>query len=140
MTVLARNIADILGIDAGTTSELDLIVQRGLPKEALERTLNQLYSEHGEWKRFQAKVVPIATWKRRRSKLSTIESERTERLARVAAMANETWNGDEEAAREWLKTAHPELGQKTPLDAALTEIGARRVEALLTSLYHGLPA
>ena len=44
------------------------------------------------------------------------------------------------AAREWLKTAHPELGQRAPLEAALTEIGARRVEALLTSLYYGLPA
>jgi putative toxin-antitoxin system antitoxin component (TIGR02293 family) len=140
MTVLARNIADILGVDAGTISELDLIVQQGLPKQALERTLSQLYSEHAEWKRFQAKVIPIATWKRRGGKLSTNESERTERLARVAAMANETWNGDEEAAREWLKTAHPELGQRAPLEAALTEIGARRVEALLTSLYYGLPA
>jgi putative toxin-antitoxin system antitoxin component (TIGR02293 family) len=140
MTVQARSIADILGIDAGTISELDLIVQQGLPKEALERTLSQLYSEHAEWKRFQAKVIPIATWKRRGGKLSTNESERTERLARVSAMANETWNGDEDAAREWLKTAHSELGQRTPLEASLTEIGARRVEALLTSLYYGLPA
>lgn len=140
MTIQARSIAAILGVKASTTSELDLMVQRGLPKRALERTLHQLYSERGESRRFQAKIVPLATWKRRRSKLSNVESERTERLARVAVMAQETWNRDDAAAREWLKTPHPELGQTAPLEAALTEIGARRVEALLASLYYGLPA
>ena len=121
-------------------SELDALVQKGLPKESLERTLRTVYSERGEYKEFRAQVIPIATLKRRGAKLSTIESERTERLARVTAMALETWNGEEEGTREWLRAPHKELGGVAPMQAALTELGARRVEKILMTIFYGLPA
>lgn len=121
-------------------SELDKLVQKGLPKQALERTLHTAYPERSELKQFQAQVIPIATWKRRKTRLSAVESERTERLARVTAMALEAWNGEEEAAREWLRTPHKELGDVAPIQAALTELGARRVEKILTAIIYGLPA
>jgi len=35
---------------------------------------------------------------------------------------------------------HPELGKRTPLESAMTELGARRVEELLERLYYGIPA
>lgn len=140
MAITAQNIASILGVRAATMGELDELVQKGLPKQALERTLHTVYSERGECKEFQARVIPIATLKRRKTRLSTIESERTERLARVTAMAIETWNGDEEAIREWLRAPHKELGGIAPIQAALTELGARRVERILTTIFYGLPA
>ena len=140
MAITAQNIASILGVRAATMSELDELVQKGLPKQALERTLQTVYAERSEWKQFQAKVIPIATLKRRKARLSVIESERTERLARVAATAREIWNGDEEAAREWLRTPHKELGGIAPIQAALTELGARRVEKVLMTIFYGLPA
>ena len=138
MTVAAESIAHILGIKARTISELDHMVQQGLPKQALARTLQSL--GQGESRQFQSRVVPLATWKRRRSRLSVIESERTERLARIGAIAKEVWNGDEAATREWLNTPHAELGNVTPIQAALTEIGARRVEGVLAKIFYGLPA
>jgi len=140
MAITAQNIASILGVRAATMSELDELVRKGLPKQALERTLHTVYSEQRERKAFQAKVIPIATLKRRKARLSTIESERTERLARVAATARDTWNGDEDAAREWLRTPHKELGGVAPIQAALTELGARRVEKILMTIFYGLPA
>lgn len=140
VTIPARNIADILGIKADTIGELDEHVQKGLPKQSLERTLHTVYLEKRDGKELQAQVIPIATLKRRKSRLSTAESERTERLARVAAMARQTWNNDEDAAREWLKAPHPELANVPPIEAALTEIGARRVEAILGKIFYGLPA
>ncbi len=35
---------------------------------------------------------------------------------------------------------HPELNRRTPLDAALTELGARQVEQLLERIFYGVPA
>jgi putative toxin-antitoxin system antitoxin component (TIGR02293 family) len=68
-----------------------------------------------------------------------MESERTERLARVIAAAEQTWN-DRADARDWLTKAHPELGDRTPLEAATTKSGARQVEDLLDRLFYGIPA
>ncbi len=39
-----------------------------------------------------------------------------------------------------MSAPHRELGGKTPIEAARTEIGARRVEAVLNKLFFGLPA
>jgi uncharacterized protein (DUF2384 family) len=41
-------------------------------------------------------------------------------LARVVATAEDVWQ-DREQARRFLTTPHPEIGGKTPLDAALTD-------------------
>ncbi len=65
------------------------------------------------------RIIPEATYKRRRSHLTADESERAERLARIF---------------------HPMLQGRTPLDVSMTELGARRVEALLWKLYYGIAA
>jgi hypothetical protein len=71
--------------------------------------------------------------------LSPAESERTERLARVAATTEDVWQ-DREHARHFLTTPHPEIEGKTPLDAALTELGARQAEEVMARIVYGLPA
>jgi len=85
------------------------------------------------------RIVPEATFKCRRDRLSAAESERTERMARVVANAEYVWDNREDA-RRFLPTAHPGLGGKTPIDAAMTELGARQVEEILGKIFHGLPA
>jgi len=82
-------------------------------------------------------VVPEATYKRR-TRLTPSESERTERLARVIAAAEYVWN-DRDDAREWLTKPHPELENRPPLEAALTELGARRAEEVLDRLFYAFP-
>ena len=67
------------------------------------------------------------------------EGERVERLARVIATAEQVW-GDVDDARSFLSTGHAMLGGKRPIEVALTELGARRVESLLWSLFHGVAA
>ncbi len=83
--------------------------------------------------------MPQATFKRRRDALSVDESERAERLARVFASAAYVWDNEDDA-RAFLNAAHPLLQGRAPLDVAMTELGARRVEALLWQLYYGLAA
>ncbi len=65
------------------------------------------------------------------------ESQRTERLARVVALAEALWENEREA-RAFLNRPHPLLEGETPLDVARTELGARRVERLLHDVEHGL--
>jgi uncharacterized protein (DUF2384 family) len=46
---------------------------------------------------------------------------------------------EKEFARAWMTRPHPELGGKAPVEAAKTELGARRVEDILMRILFGLP-
>ena len=59
------------------------------------------------------------------------------RFARLFGIAMEVL-GNEEAAREWLKTPNPGTGGESPLSYADTEFGAREVENVLGRLDHGV--
>ena len=128
----------ILGRTVSSMSDLESTVSGGLPKRALRAAAERIAPLPAEARRVMYQVVPEATYKRR-TRLSRLESERTERLARVIAAAEHVWDGCEDA-REWLTKPHPELGSRTPLESALTELGARRVEDLLDRLFYGIPA
>ena len=139
-----QNIADVMG-GASTLGrrirsidDLEKMVSQGLPKRALRITAERLYPSAGDARRVMFRIIPEATFKRR-TRLSAAESERTERLARVIAAAEHAWD-DRDDAREWLTKPHPELGKRTPLESAMTELGARRVEELLDRLFYGIPA
>lgn len=142
--VLPESIAEVMGGTAvlGRTirsiGDLEGTIERGLPRRALRATVERIFPARGDARRAIFRVIPEATYKRR-TRLSPAESERTERLARVIAAAEHAW-GNRDDAREWLTHPHPELGGRTPLESALTELGARRAEDLLDRLYYGLPA
>lgn len=136
-----QSIAEILGLKTPirTVHELESAVSAGLPKRSLEHLSARLHQDRRTANAYKFKVVPQATWKRRNKRLSVEESERTERLARVLAAAEYVWD-DRTQAREWMSKVHRELNDQTPLEAARTELGARRVESLLDRLFFGLPA
>lgn len=119
--------------------ELDAMVAKGLPKAALKASVDHIYLHAEDRKRLLYRIIPEATYKRRRESLSAEESERAERLARVFATAAYVWDSEEDA-RSFLTTPHPMLQERSPLDVAMTELGARRVEALLWRLYYGIAA
>jgi len=127
----------ILGSEVRSFQDLELSVAEGLPKIALRRTVERVYSTASEVRQAIYRVVPEATFKRR-TRLSRTEGERTERLARIIAAAEYVWD-DTEDAREWLTKPHPELNGRTPMEAAESELGARRVENVLDSIFYGLP-
>lgn len=133
-------LTDILGLknSVHTEDDLESAIAEGLPKRSLERLAARLHEESRAASAYKYTVVPQATWKRRHKRLSVDESEKTERLARVLATAEQVWN-DRALAREWLNKPHPELQGRAPLEAARSELGARRVENLLQKLFFGLP-
>ncbi len=142
--IQVKRIADVmggrsvLGRAIVSIEDLEEIVAEGLPKAALRITVRRVYAAPREANQCLYRIVPEATYKRRTGKLRAAESERTERLARVIAAAEAVWN-DQNDAREWLTTPHPELGGRAPIECALTELGARQVESVLDRLQYGLP-
>jgi putative toxin-antitoxin system antitoxin component (TIGR02293 family) len=129
----------VLGRPVTSLIELNDAVERGLPKATLRIVVQHVFPDAADQRAMMYRIVPEATFKRRRERLSPAESERTERLARVVAIAEDVWQ-DRNQARRFLTTPHPEMGGKTPVDAALTELGARQAEEVMARIVYGLPA
>ena len=129
----------VLGRRLASIAALSEAVSNGLPKAALRQTVGHIYEDRSERRQLMNRIVPEATFKRRRERLSVAESERTERIARVMAGAEFVW-GDSKDARRFMTTPHPALRGRTPLDTAFSELGARQVEEILDRIFHGLPA
>ena len=119
-------------------ADLDRIVHSGLPFAALKTMVEAGRLTIPEVKSY---LIPASTYTRRAKsrELSVAESERIERLARVVATAEEVFL-DKDKAHRWMRTAHPELEGRTPLEVSATELGARSVETLLWEIAYGLPA
>lgn len=141
--VAAARIAEVMGgakvlhRRITTLADLDEVVARGLPRAALDALLQRV-ADPQDSTRLRYRIVPKATYQRHQQ-LNRAHSEKAERLARVFAMAQVAWQ-DEAEARRFMNTPHPELGDRTPLDVAMTELGARQVEEVLERGLHGLPA
>jgi len=134
-------IAQVLGLRRGVKSvaQLDGQVGSGLPKASLGAVARHVYGNSPEAVALMHQVIPAATFHRRGDALKPQESERVERLARVIATAEQVWDNEDDA-RAFLTTGHAMLGGERPIEVALTELGARRVETLLWSLFHGVAA
>jgi putative toxin-antitoxin system antitoxin component (TIGR02293 family) len=138
---VAERVAEMLGgptvlrIRVRTWIDLERVVRAGLPKRSLQLVASRAVAAGRATNDLVYEVVPAATFKRR-TRLSMEESERTERLARVVALAASVWD-DAEEARAFLNRPHPLLENATPLSVARTELGARRLEQLLYDVEHG---
>lgn len=129
--------AETLGSEVRTLRELRAVVEHGLPVRSLDRVARHVATNDRDVAEIKYRIVPKTTLARR-TRLSPDESERVERLARIAALAEEVWE-DDALAHEFLTSAQPQLGGARPLDLARTDLGAREVEALLMKLEHALP-
>lgn len=134
-------IAQVLGLRRKVTSveQLEQQVVSGLPKASLGAVARHVYGRSPDAAALMQRVIPAATFHRRGAELKPQEGERVERLARVIATAEHVWANLDDA-RAFLSTGHSMLGGKRPIEVALTELGARRVERLLWSLFHGVAA
>jgi putative toxin-antitoxin system antitoxin component (TIGR02293 family) len=137
---VAQNLggAKVLRTKVFTVADLERVVGKGLPFAALRYVL-RLFPQRQKT-RVQQLVVPRSTLQRREQegRLRPAESERLERIARLATLAEQVWESPEEAQR-FLTTPHPLLDNEAPLDLAATDLGTRRVETLLWKLEHSLP-
>ncbi|HEX3235567.1 MAG TPA: antitoxin Xre/MbcA/ParS toxin-binding domain-containing protein [Gemmatimonadales bacterium] len=121
-----------------SVADVERAVGKGLPYASLTHVIRG-YPERQQ-RHVQEIVLPRSTLQRREGegRLKPAESERLERIARLTALAEQVWESPEEAQR-FLTTDHPMLEGQAPLDLAATDLGTRRVEALLWKLEYSLP-
>ena len=73
-------------------------------------------------------IAPRRTLNRREAlvqPLSTDESDRAVRVARLGAHAMHIFSREPSRALDWLRKQQPNLGDRSPLQLAVTESGAR---------------
>ena len=144
MTSTAAAIAEVLGgrrvlgKTVNKPHDLAELVRKGLPASSVKVLAERLDVANAVLS--QKLGIPQRTLTRRlsqRSRLTSAESDRTVRVARVYASAAEMI-GDEEKAVEWLHTPNRALGGARPLDQLDTEVGAREVEDILGRIAYGV--
>jgi putative toxin-antitoxin system antitoxin component (TIGR02293 family) len=83
--------------------------------------------------------IPVRTLARRQ-KEKHLDIDESERVLRIGSLFDRAVSvlGDEDQARQWLKSPQRALGGHTPLEYADTEPGAREVEDLLGRLEYGV--
>jgi putative toxin-antitoxin system antitoxin component (TIGR02293 family) len=115
-------------------------LRKGLPYGAYERFQRNTGLSAAE----VAELIqlPPRTLARRKQagRLEPDESDRLVRVARVFGRALGLFEGDPDAARHWLSSKQPLLGNLVPLELAGTDVGASEVEHLIGRIEHGVPA
>jgi putative toxin-antitoxin system antitoxin component (TIGR02293 family) len=127
-----------LGADVSSEADLARIVDRGIRLAVLSQLERAGFSKQ-EIERF---IIPARTLrhrKTRREPLSTEESDRVVRLARIQALAEDVF-GDVAKANRWLREKLGILDGKSPLEVARTESGARLIEQILAKIDWGAAA
>ena len=118
-------------------SRFEAAILQGLSNDALRNVAHAIFADPVEANRLIHAIVPKSSLSRRGT-LTQAQGEQTERLARLFTYAH-TIFGDNDDARTFMRQPHPELGGRRPVDACLTELGGRAVEAVLDSIAFGLP-
>ena len=130
----------ILGLESGkATKPLTVKVSEGLPVNTVERLADSLEMPSVKLVEHYLKITrPTMTRRRQKGALSSNESDRTVRFARLLLKATAMMEGDSKAANRWLSTPQDLLGGNTPLEYATTEVGAHEVEQLIGRLEYGV--
>src|SRR5947208_4737085 len=119
----------VLGEDVTSDADLARLVDRRIPLRVLTCIKRIGFSDQEIWRY----IIPARTQrhrKARKERLTVEESDRLVRLTRIQALAEDVL-GDAEKANRWLREALRVLDNKTPLDVAQTDSGARVVEQIL---------
>ena len=116
MLVTPEKIASVLALSSipHSFAELYDLVTKVLPKHALKASVDRVSLGGDDRKKLLYRIIPEATYKRRKINLSSDESKPAERLARIFATTEFIWNSEEDA-RQFLSAPHPMLQGRIPL-------------------------
>lgn len=114
------------------------VIHDGLPMEIYKRLSSVAGMEVSELA--QVTHISPATLNRRRKsgRLNADESDRAYRFAQVLQSAVELFEGDEDAAREWIKNPVRGLGNVAPVSMLSTHAETEAVLTLINRLEHGI--
>lgn len=130
----------LLGLQPENPMKILLRVEKGLGFQSFERF--QRSAGLSALDLAEAVSITPRTLHRRKEegRLAPDESDRLLRVSRVFGRALALFEGDADAARQWLGAPQPGLGGQRPIALARTDLGAREVESLVDRLEHGVLA
>jgi len=130
--------AALLGIKKFDWPSLVKMIEKGLPWSAFDHFVRSIGLRAEDIASLVG--IPRRTLARRKAhgRLRPDESDRLLRLARVFSRALQLFDGDHDAATEWLTKRKIALGDAVPLEIAKTDIGAAEVDNLIGRLEHGI--
>src|SRR5262245_46984001 len=134
-----RQFLGSLRLDIAQLDEQGLIagIRSGLPFEALEAVASRFGLGATELVRI-LRLPPRTLARRKKTRVLTAdESDRLMRVARIAALAEETLGNAARAGR-WLHEPNAALGSIPPIAWLDTDLGAKEVEELLIRIGHGV--
>jgi putative toxin-antitoxin system antitoxin component (TIGR02293 family) len=133
---LNEYLEDWLGTQAESEQRIVHLVEKGLPTKVVNHLIERGLTRNEVF----GLIIPLRTWKHRKSRrqpLSKEESERAVRAARILARA-ETVMGDRESALDWLRSPKERFENRSPLQMLSTETGGRLVEQMLLQIDEGM--
>jgi putative toxin-antitoxin system antitoxin component (TIGR02293 family) len=128
----------LLGLRSFDWTPLMRAVERGFPYETIEhlqRNSGIAMDTLLEWLQISTRTVAR---RKQQGRFAPEESDRLLRAARVFGRALQLFEGDRDAAAEWMFSPLPALGGETPIETSRTELGAREVEKLAGRIEHGV--
>lgn len=127
-----------LGIAQDADDNLTHAVASGVHYTVFERLQQRL--EISQLDLGQLLSLPLTTLKRRaqQGSFTALEGDRLVRIATVLEWCETLFEGNHEAALQWLKSPARALGGVTPLSHIKSETGAREVLDLIGRLEHGV--
>ena len=130
---------EALGRRVRTLSQLEQCAREGFPPATAKALVEHSVVESRE---LYGWIVPrrtLAHRVRKAERLNREESDRISRVARIYALAAESF-GDLEKGRRWLRKPLRQFAGRTPMAMLETELGASQVETLLGRISHGIAA
>jgi|SRR5580658_521191 putative toxin-antitoxin system antitoxin component (TIGR02293 family) len=113
-------------------------VRAGLPAATVTRLADVLSLQRSQVaKRLNISNRTLSRRLASKARLTHDESDRTLRMAKVVALANDIL-GTEDKASRWMVAPNRALGGKRPFDQLDTELGVRSVEEVLQRIAYGM--
>lgn len=130
--------AVLLGLRVLDSPQLVQSVQSGLPYSSYEQLLANTAIPNDVAMALVGIPKRTLTRRKREGRFNPDESDRLLRVSRIFARALGLFDGDRDAANQWLTSAQRGLAGVAPLTLARTEVGALEVERLIGRLEHGV--
>ncbi len=130
----------VIGHDVRTDAQLIAVVREGLPARALEQVFGDLSDLSMSQAELYNTVGSSRTLLRKRAtgmRLSSSESDRLTRVARIVVRAEEAF-GVRDKAHRWLGSSCRALSGQRPFDLLDSDAGTMSVERELGRIEHGV--
>lgn len=137
-SLAANSYVVLLGLDTFDSRQLLRSVEEGLPYSAFERLVANTSLSSDEALVLVNIPHRTLTRRKREGRFHQDESDRLVRASRIFARALSLFEGDRDAAKDWLSEPQKALGGEVPLVLARTEVGALEIERLIGRLEHGV--